>query len=327
MLYPSNGQLIPQLTNLSAGATSSLSGMAGGQNFTHCCLVAMNQSLSVAGPDETLSLNTPAYFHPSVTIQELEDALSGDGAFPCGASRGGNSDGAPVVRVPYDWCRSECRGWEISRISVPQQWVGPLVQFVLPSLALCLNIPRASRLAVPDVMPQLRPWGLVWFATYWIRLLWAMILAAVDTFFWLSICFAFAGPMLLSAIYEYVLDRKVLDFLDASKGRGNHDEPEISPRLRAQLLLAVVVGNLRISTGRRISVFSQWDAQTHQRKLSVGDILKDNTWTRVMAMVDEDESDLAWFGGKVLLSTKLKSIFNSQARSVHSEEAHPANTF
>ncbi|KAL2292837.1 hypothetical protein FJTKL_07893 [Diaporthe vaccinii] len=60
-------------------------------------------------------------------------------------------------------------------------------------------------------------------------------------------------------------------------------------------------------------MFSQWDAQTHQRKLSVGDILKDNTWTRVMAMVDEDESDLAWFGGKVLLSTKLKSIFNSQA--------------
>lgn len=215
----------------------------------------------------------------------------------------------------------------MSHTSVPQQWVGPLVQFILPSLALCLNIPRASRLAVPDVMSQLRPWSLVWFATYWIRLLWAIFLTAVDTLVWLSICFAFTGPMLLSAVYEYVLDRKVLDFLDASNRKGKHDEAEISPRLRAQLLLAVAVGNLRISTGRRISMFSQWDAQTHQRKLSVGDILKDNTWTRVMAMVDEDESDLAWFGGKVLLSTKLKSIFNSQARSVHSEEVHLANAF
>lgn len=326
MVHSIIGELIPQLANLTASVTNSLSVTAGGQNFTHCCLVAINQSLSLTGPDGTLSVNTPAYFQPPVTSEELKYAFAGDRTFPCGASRGGNPDGTPVVRVPYDWCQSRCGGWEMSHISVPQQWVGPLVQFILPSLALCLNIPRASKLAMPDMTSQPRLWSLIWFVTYWARLLWAMLLTVVDTFVWLSVCFAFAGPMLLSTMYEYVLDRKVLDFLDASKDRGKRDGPDISPRLRAQLLLAVAVGNLRISTGRRISIFSQWDAETHRRKMSVGDILKDNTWTRVMAMVDEDESDVAWFGGKVQLSTKLKSIFNSRARSVHFEKLYLKTT-
>lgn len=205
----------------------------------------------------------------------------------------------------------------MSRVGLPQQWVGPLVKFILPSLAFCLSIPRASKLRIPDVMAQVRPWSLVWFVTCWIGLLWAILLTVVDTIVWLSICFAFAGPMLLSAVYEYVLDSKVLNFLDESNQRRKRDGAHISSRLTAQLLLAVAVGNLRISTGRRISIFSQWDADTHRRRLSVGDILKDNTWSRVMAMVDEDESDIAWLGGKVRLSTKLKAILNSQSRFVY----------
>ena len=316
MAYSNIGELIPQLRNLTAGS-SSFASRAGGQNFTHCCLLAVNQSLSLTGPDGTLSLSTPTYFHPSVTIPELQHALSDDPGFPCGAPQGGSLDGAPVVRVPYDWCLSQCGGWEMSRISVPQQWVGPLVQFILPGLAFCLQIPRANKLAMPDLIGLMRPWSIIWLATSSIRLLWAILLTAVDTIIWLSICFAFAGPMLLSAMYEYVLDRKVLDFLNTSKGRGKRDGTSISPRLRASLLLAVVVGNLRISTGRRISIISQWDGETHRRNFSFGEIIKDNTWSRVMAMVDEDETDNAWLGGKVLLSTKLKAIFNSQARSVH----------
>lgn len=313
-------ELIPQLANLTADTTSSFLGTAGRQNFTHCCLVAINQSVSVAGPEGQLSLNTPAYFQPPLPIGELEYALSGGQAFPCGASRGSDSDVRPVIRVPYDWCLSQCGGWEVSRASVPQQWVGPLVQFVLPSLALCLSIPRASKLAITDFMSRLRPWSLVWLATYWIGLLWTMLLTTVDTVLWLFVCFAFAGPMLLSAMYEWVLDGKVLGFLSGFKGTGMRDGPNITPRLRTQLLLAVAVGNLRISTGRRVSMFSQWDAETRQRRISFGDILKDNTWTRIMTMIDEDESDVAWVGGNVLLSTKLKAIFNSQARYVHLEE-------
>lgn len=208
----------------------------------------------------------------------------------------------------------------MSRTSVPQQWVGPLVQFILPSLAFCLSIPRASKLRMPDVIGRVRPWSLIWFATSWITVLWTILLTSVDTIVWLCLCFAFAGPMLLSGMYEYALDRKVLDFLDDSNRGVKRDGAGISRRLTAQLLLAVAVGNLRICTSRRISMVSQWDAETHRRRVSVGDILKDNTWSRVMVMVDEDESDLAWLGGKVRLSTKLKAIVNSQARSVHFEK-------
>lgn len=122
--------------------------------------------------------------------------------------------------------------------------------------------------------------------------------------------------MVLSAMYESALDRKVLGLLDDPTGGGNYDGAKVSPKVKAQLLLAVSVGNLRISTGRRISMVSQWHAETHRRRISVEDILKDNTWSRVMAMVGEDESDLAWQGGKVHLSTKLKALLNSQPRSV-----------
>lgn len=318
MAYSSIGDLIPQLINLTAGTTGSLSSRVGGQNFTHCCLLAVNQSLTLNEPGGTVSFGTPTYFQPpSLTIPELENALSGDPGFLCRASRGSSPAAAPVVRVPYDWCLSQCRGWEISRVSLPQQWVGPLVKFILPSLAFCLSIPRASKLRMPDVMAQVRRWSLVWFATCWIGLLWALLLTVVDKIVWLSICFAFAGPMLLSVVYEYTLDSKVLNFLDESNRRRKDDGAHISSRLTAQLLLAVAVGNLRISTGRRISIFSQWDADTHRRRLSVGDILRDNTWSRIMAMVDEDESDIAWLGGKVRLSTKLKAILNSQSRFVH----------
>jgi hypothetical protein len=302
------GDVIPQLANLTA-----LTKRTGAQNFTHCCLVAANQSL--------LSLSTPAYLQPStVGIPALRHALSEDPSFSCGDPRGVNPAEAPIVRVPYKWCVSECPGWEMSSTGAPQQWVGPLVQFILPSLAICLSIPRASKLRIPGVAGRVRPWSLVWFATSWIRLLWTFLLTFVDAVLWLSICFAFTGPMLLSAMYEYILDRKVLDFLDDTKNeaRAKRHGANIPPRLTAQLLLAVVAGNLRICTSRRISVVSQWDSETRRRRISVGDILKDNTWSRVMATLDQDESDIAgaWPGGKVRLSTKLKSIVNSQARSV-----------
>ena len=45
---------------------------------------------------------------------------------------------------------------------------------------------------------------------YQIRLLAAFALAAVDAIGWLCICFALAGPMLLSGVYETWLDMRLL---------------------------------------------------------------------------------------------------------------------
>lgn len=328
MGYASLGDAIPQLANLPFRAPSSLRVTTGGQNITHCCLVAMNQSLSVDGPNGSLSFNTPSYFLPSLTIPDLEAAVSGD-SFPCGASwSGGDTAGAPVVRVPYDWCLSQCGGWQISRIDVLSQWIGPLVQFILPSLAFCLNVPRVRKLRIPDGIFQAHPRRAGGLATYWFRLGWALLLMTVDTFVWLSVCFAFAGPMLLSAVYEFVLDRKVLEFLSPPPGdrrKTRRGRPLVSDRLKAQLLLSVVVGNLRLSTGRRRSstltdksIRSDVEPQLIRRYTSMTtvDLLTDNTWSRVMSMVDDAEQGPR-LAGRVSLSTKLKAILDSQARSVN----------
>lgn len=320
MGYSSVGEAIPQLANLSYSTPSSLAITAGGQNATHCCLIAMNQSLNVNGPNGSLAFNDPAYFLPSLTITELEDAMSA-GQFPCGATWNGDFTGAPVVRVGYDWCLSECGGWELSHVDVLSQWIGPLVQFILPSLAFCLNVPRSKKLAIPNSIFQAHPRTIKGFATYWIRLLYAMFLMTVDTFVWLSICFAFAGPMLLSAVYEFVLDRMVLEFLSPQKKKkGKKVRPMISKRLRAQLLLSVVVGNLRLSTGRRASTFSAEstlsegpEVMRRHKSAATIDRLSDNTWSRVMTMVDEDE-DNPRTRDQVSLGTKLKAMLSSQAR-------------
>lgn len=325
MGYSSLGEAIPQLANLTFRAPSSLPIVAGGQNITHCCLVAMNQSLSVDGPNGSLSFNYPSYFLPSLTIPDLESAVSGS-SFPCGAAWSDDGAAAPVVRVPYGWCLSQCGGWEISRVDVLSQWIGPLVQFILPSLAFCLNVPRVRKLRIPDGVFQAHPRSAGGFVTYWFRLGWALLLMTVDTFVWLSVCFAFAGPMLLSAVYEFILDRKVLEFLSPPRGKTKRERPVVSEKLKAQLLLTVVVGNLRLSTGRRSSTFTDKSIQSDQEpklirrytSTTTVDPLTDNTWSRVMAIIDDTEKD-SRFAGRVSLSTKLKAILDSQARSVAHE--------
>lgn len=289
MGYASLVAAIPQLANLTATESSPLALTAGGQNFTHCCLVAMNESLTVTGPNQSLAFNNPAYFLPSLTIPALEAAIAGS-SFPCGATWTGDPAGAPVVRVPYTWCTAQCGGWEMSHFDVLSQWIGPLVQFILPSLAFCLNVPRVRKLAIPNFIFQAHPRSLRGLATYWLRLGWAIALMTVDTFIWLSVCFAFAGQMLLSAVYEFILDRKVLEFLSPPPEHKNVDKPVISRRLKAQLLLAVVTGNLRLSTHRRsstgttvMSTQSDKDRVMAGRRPSAATIepLSDSTWTRV----------------------------------------------
>ncbi|KAK8026784.1 hypothetical protein PG991_003840 [Apiospora marii] len=205
------GDLIPQLANLPFYAPNPRALQLGGQNFTHCCLRAVNDSLTVSS-NNSLAFTNSSFFLPGTSAASLQ-AATDNGQFPCGAEWNGDAEGAPVVQVPYAWCTAQCPGWEISHVSKLSQWIGPLVQFILPSLAFCLNVPRARKLAVPDLVFRARPHDVLGFATYWLRLLGAMLLMTLDTTVWLSICFAFAGPMLMSAMYEFVLDRKVLEFL------------------------------------------------------------------------------------------------------------------
>lgn len=322
MAYTSVGDAIPQLVNLSHSPHDSRPINLGGQNFTHCCLLAVNSSLEIQ--DGNLAITNSSFFTPDVTVNLLQKAVQ-DNEFPCGAAWNGDRAGAPVVQVTYRWCESQCSGWEISHFEILQQWVGPLVQFILPSLAFCLNIPRHRKLAIPHIVFRAHPRNIVGFATYWIRLLGAVLLMTADTMVWLSICFAFAGPMLLSTVYEFVLDRKVLEFLCPPDKCGKRIT--IPGKLKAQLLLAVVVGNVRISNneeGRRPSArregsYGSHDPELHYDSETTEQNEADNAWKRVMTMLDNtDGAQQAGqpIVGMVSLPTKLKAILNSQSRLV-----------
>ncbi|KAI1634967.1 hypothetical protein F4809DRAFT_474171 [Biscogniauxia mediterranea] len=317
MAYAHVSDAIPQLAGLSFQPPGSRPIHFGGQNFTHCCLLALNDSLTIR--DGNLSYASPSFVAPGVSVAALESSVA-DGEFPCGTAFSGDLRGAPVVQVPYAWCEARCPGWELSSSGAMQQWIGPLVQFLVPSLAFCTNVPRARKLAVPDVVFRAHPRTLVGFASYWVRLLGALLMMAADTVVWLSVCFAFAGPMLLSAVYEYALDRKVLEFLAPPEG----DPPHMPLRLRAQLLLAVVVGNIRMATleksdfamtERHDSVLEDEEKRHH---VSARRLVHNSIWKRIMVMVDEYEESRARgddVGNKAVVSlpTKLKALLNSQA--------------
>ncbi|RWA05993.1 hypothetical protein EKO27_g9108 [Xylaria grammica] len=313
----------PQLAALSLDPPDPRPVAIGGQSFTHCCLIALDESLVVR--DGNLSYADISFVDPSVSIDDLQYAAQND-AFPCGAEFTGDKNGAPVISVTYNWCRDKCPGWELSHFNVLQQWVGPLVQFIVPCLAFCTNVPRTRKLGIPNIVFQAHPRTVVGFATYWIRLLGALILMLLDTVVWLSICFAFAGPMLLSAVYEYALDRKVLEFLSPPKG----EPPKIPMRLRAQLLLAVVCGNIRMAMRERTDCDSGDDASSGCTPVGsdLGDLEKaeepvphrlvhNSIWKRIMTMVDEYEVSRLDGNEKALqvvsLPVKLKSLLSSQA--------------
>ncbi|KAI1382475.1 hypothetical protein F4677DRAFT_401989 [Hypoxylon crocopeplum] len=315
------GALIPQLAGLTYNPPGARPMNLGGQNFTHCCLLALNDSL-VVRPDGNLSYAPTSFVAPGLSIGELEAAIAGD-EFPCGATFNGDVGGAPAVSVPYDWCVARCPGWEISHAAAMQQWIGPLVQFIVPSLAFCTNVPRTRKVRIPDVVFKAHPRTLVGLMTYWIRLLGALVLMTLDTVVWLAICFAFAGPMLLSAVYEYALDRKVLEFMAPPNGK----PPDMPGRLRAQLLLAVVVGNIRMATlesrdfegGRRQDSGSSGDLEgkMSMRGRRMSRLVHNSVWKKIMVMVDEYEASKLTGRQQqeeaVSLSTKLKALLNSQA--------------
>jgi len=126
-------ETFPQLQSLNMTTPTSL---LGGQNFTWCCLLAINDSYTVQVKDLNV-ISTGSGFI-DLTAEELEATQ-----FPCGATYNGSNAGAPPVTIPYSWCKQNCGGWQKSRNAVLSQWVQPFVGFILPAAAFCLNVWRS----------------------------------------------------------------------------------------------------------------------------------------------------------------------------------------
>ena len=250
-------EAIPQLKDLAfLPDTASLRPVTlGGQSWAHCCLLAINASFQVNSTTKSLEFSSQPFLDPTrvdpsaFAIAAAAAAESdGGGAFPCGATFDGkNFSGTPEVRASYSWCAGTCDGWQISRRSALNQWIGPLVGFILPCLAFCLNIPRRSKLSIPRWVFNQSPDKLVPVLLFPARLGFALLMVTVDTVGWLCVCFALAGPMLLSGVYETWIDMRLLRYLWQKIVDGARTDPVLTMRLRAQLLLLVVVGNIDIA--------------------------------------------------------------------------------
>ena len=128
-------EAFPQLSNLQRSLASGFSLTTGAQDLDHCCLLAVNDSLSVINgsligfkPDQSFIADNFTTFRSK--------------QFPCAASYIGDKNGAPPVTIPYSYCITNCPGWQRSKTSKLNQWVSPFVGFLVPSLAFCLAIPR-----------------------------------------------------------------------------------------------------------------------------------------------------------------------------------------
>ena len=151
----------------------------------------------------------------------------------------GNKAGAPLVSVPYRWCRDNCMGWQLSRSTKLNQWVGPFVGFLVPSVVFCLAIPRRRTLHIPDVLFDIALNEVTThFRTPFVALS-AAVLVSIDTILWLMTIFALSGPILVSGIYEAYIDARILAFLQ-EKTRNQR----LSTAQRSRLLYTVLVGNL-----------------------------------------------------------------------------------
>lgn len=224
--YENITEAIPQLQGLTHTPPGDWSVYLGGQNFTHCCLLAVNDSIRLLRGQlveaETSYLTNFSFFTSS----------SKNGKFPCGAAYQGDPAGSPIVRVPFSYCSQDCGGWQRSQATKLSQWVGPLIGFILPDLVFCKNyfkLLNAAALRAEGklgmVVPRRRKLELSpkffrgrldtiqgWLYGLSVGFM-AGLLVSLDTIIWLCTCFAFAGPMMVSGVYEALLDSRILHLL------------------------------------------------------------------------------------------------------------------
>lgn len=103
-----------------------------------------------------------------------------------------------------------------------------------------LSIPRRKKIKVPDALFRAELKNILYWLVLPIVVSGALLIAVIDTVFWLGCCLSFASPMLLSALYEAYLDYKVI---------GDLREPfalvaTLAPRDKAAVLFAILIGNL-----------------------------------------------------------------------------------
>ncbi len=221
-----------QLANLSF-APQWGNPLRGGQDYYHCCLLAVNQSLAVVDGNLT--------FQPGQTALRgsIEDFQANP--FPCGGTYDGSNGHPAQVWVSYNWCNENCPGWAMSWTDSYslKLWLKPLVAFITPAAIFCLNIPRRRRV---NVSRHLFPRSIssptsILSLCYKVPI--AALIVTLDLVLWTILALTLSGPMILSAIYEALLDARLLRYLQVRIGING-----LTVKQRAHLLVVTLFGSL-----------------------------------------------------------------------------------
>ena len=121
----------------------------GRQDFGKCCSLAVYESL--VQDDQGLRLAIPSYIG-----NDLEQFRSQQ--YPCDAVYIGNKSGAPLVTANYQWCSNRCPGWQRSNSKNLNQWVLPVLGFIIPAVIFCLAIPRRRKIGISDKYVAMKPY-------------------------------------------------------------------------------------------------------------------------------------------------------------------------
>jgi len=222
----------PYLVNL-PDDPSTFNPILGGQSFDMCCRLAVNESLYIK--------NGTLRKRPGQTVYRGDfAALEQFPSFPCTATFNGSLKGPHQdFWTSYSWCHERCPGWEATHADSFNSWLKPLVAFIFPSLIFCLNVPRRRRFELPSILFTHHHTLLSSFVWYLIKIPLASLIVTLDTIIWLAVVFAMAGPLLVSGIYEGILDLRTLNFLEAQIVAGS-----LTVQQRAHILFVILIGNL-----------------------------------------------------------------------------------
>lgn len=236
-----DGLKLSEIWQLGDGKFKNNSTRPWGQNFTQCCVNAIIDA--VTDNDGTLAMREGyedwiQFNGNKSALQELFD-YSEHGYFPCTAIYNGDDDGVPIVSVSYTWLAKNCSGWALSGNQNLNAWLLPLSSFLIPAAVFCVSIPRRRQLEVPRRLfaPNQGDIRSYLFALFGAAM--ALFIAILDTIIWLSICFAFAGPMIISGLYEAMLDNYVLEYLKLKI-----DDRRMTLDMRCRCLMVILIGNL-----------------------------------------------------------------------------------
>jgi hypothetical protein len=271
---------IPQLSSLSLAPPSHPA--LGAMNITRCCLLALNDAFAVQ--DGYLAIVDDSFLSPGTTAESFLSAIN-NGQFPCGASFDGDMEGAPLVKASYKWCSVNCPGWQKSEAKSTQQWVSPLISFILPCLVFCTSIPRRRKLEVNDILFRPTLHGIHRFILTPLRFLVAVVIINVDVLIWLALCFAFSGPMILSGVFEAFLDSRILHYVS---GDGKND---LNKTMNTRLLYIILVGNLDFKWSEGISKSYPMKQNSCLASADIEKKLEGDPWQDLERLLKEPNQD------------------------------------